>query len=185
MLAFYMSLISDEDDRKKLEDIYNKYHELIFKITYKITEHQYYAEAATSNTVLVLVNNIKRIRTENEHELKAFIITIAKNEAISVLKEKSEDNNFFSEIKETNLSYRRNIENDLMREEERIKILNAINAIPLSYRLVLTLKYANNLSASQISKILKMKSGTVRVQIKRGKEMLRKILADAEMDDEN
>ena len=72
-----------------------------------------------------------------------------------------------------------------MREEERIKILNAINAIPLSYRLVLTLKYANNLSASQISKILKMKSGTVRVQIKRGKEMLRKILADAEMDDEN
>lgn len=185
MLSLYMSLISDENDRVKLENIYNTYHDLIFKIAYKITEHQYYAETAMSNTLFVLVNNIKKIRTKNERELKAFIITVTKNEAISVLKEKNKDNGIIQKEKSINLSHPRITENALIHEEDRIKVLNAINSMPLSYRQVLILRLVNNLSVFEISRILKRNRSTLRVQIKRGKDMLRKILTDAGFDDEN
>ena len=177
-----MSLISDETDKVKLENIYNTYHDLIFKIAYKITEHQYYTETAMSNVLLILTKNIRKIRVENKDELKVFIITITKNEAANALKEKNKDLKNISHQSLKKQPRESVIERDLIIKESYSEALKAINNIPLEYGQVLILKYVNDLSVYEISKILNRKLSTIRVQLKRGRDILREILADSGLD---
>ncbi len=182
MLSIYMSLISDDDDKIKLENIYHEYHDLILAIAYNTTEHQYYTETAMSNVLLILTKNIRKIRVENKDELKAFIITITKNEAANALKEKNKDLKNISHQSLKKQPRESVIERDLIIKESYSEALKSINNIPLEYGQVLILKYVNDLSVYEISKILNRKLSTIRVQLKRGRDILREILADSGLD---
>jgi RNA polymerase sigma-70 factor (ECF subfamily) len=55
-------------------------------------------------------------------------------------------------------------------------IQQAIYSLPLKYREVIVLRYLQDLSYIEISNILKLPSGTVKIRLYRAREQLRKIL---------
>lgn len=57
-------------------------------------------------------------------------------------------------------------------------IQQAIYSLPLKYREVVVLRHLQDLSYVEISNILKLPQGTVKVHLYRAREQLRKILAD-------
>ena len=137
---------------------------------------------AMSNVLLILTKNIRKIRVENKDELKAFIITITKNEAINALKEKNKDLKNISHLSVKKQARESAIERDLIIKEAYSEALKAVKNIPLEYGQVLILKYVNDLSVYEISKILNKKQGTIRAQLKRGKDILREFLAESGFD---
>lgn len=60
--------------------------------------------------------------------------------------------------------------------EEEDMVYTAINSLPIKYRTVIHLHYFEELSAEEIAGALKMKSGTVRMQLLRGRDLLREKL---------
>ena len=60
--------------------------------------------------------------------------------------------------------------------EEQDYIYSALCEIPTKYRTVLHLFYFEDMSVEQISKALKIRPGTVRMQLTRGREMMREKL---------
>lgn len=135
-----------------------------------------------SNVLLILTKNIRKIRVEDKDVLKAFIITITKNEAANALKEKNKDLKNISHQSVKKQPRESAIEQNLMIKEAYSKTLKAVKNIPFEYGRVLILKYVNDLSVYEISKILNRNRSTIRVQLKRGKDMLRKILTDSDFD---
>jgi RNA polymerase sigma-70 factor (ECF subfamily) len=68
--------------------------------------------------------------------------------------------------------------------EEQNEIFRALQNLPSKYRTVLHLFYVEDMSVAQISGILQIKAGTVKVHLSRGRKMMREQLKGAYFDDE-
>jgi len=65
----------------------------------------------------------------------------------------------------------------IMTQKEDVRaVQQAIHSLPLKYREVLVLRHLQDLSYIEISNILKLPAGTVKVRLYRAREQLRKIL---------
>jgi len=67
----------------------------------------------------------------------------------------------------------------IVRQEDARAVQQAIYSLPLKYREVLVLRHLQDLSYIEISNILKLPQGTVKVRLYRAREQLRKILSDS------
>ena len=72
-----------------------------------------------------------------------------------------------------------NPEQIMSQKEDAQAIQQAIYSLPLKYRELIVLRHLQDLSYIEISNILKLPSGTVKVRLYRAREQLRKILADS------
>jgi RNA polymerase sigma-70 factor (ECF subfamily) len=71
-----------------------------------------------------------------------------------------------------------NPEQIISQKENLQTIQQAIYSLPLKYREVIVLRHLQDLSYIEISNILKLPQGTVKVRLYRAREQLRKILSD-------
>jgi RNA polymerase sigma-70 factor (ECF subfamily) len=72
-----------------------------------------------------------------------------------------------------------NPEQIMAQKEDARAIQQAIYSLPLKYREVLVLRHLQDLSYIEISNILKLPQGTVKIRLYRAREQLKKILADS------
>lgn len=68
--------------------------------------------------------------------------------------------------------------NLLQQDSASIDLLRAVMSLEDKYRLVLQLYYYQDFSVREISRLLELKEGTVKTNLKRGRERLRGILGD-------
>jgi RNA polymerase sigma-70 factor (ECF subfamily) len=71
-----------------------------------------------------------------------------------------------------------NPEQIISQKENLRTIQQAIYSLPLKYREVIVLRHLQDLSYIEITNILKLSTGTVKVRLYRAREQLRKMLAD-------
>ena len=64
-------------------------------------------------------------------------------------------------------------------KEKSKSIERAILSLPLTYREVIVLRHLQSLSYSEISSILRLPAGTVKIRLYRAREQLRKTLQDS------
>lgn len=68
----------------------------------------------------------------------------------------------------------------IISQKENLQIIQkAILSLPLKYREVIVLRHLQDLSYIEISNILKLPSGTIKIRLYRAREQLRRILADS------
>jgi RNA polymerase sigma-70 factor, ECF subfamily len=64
------------------------------------------------------------------------------------------------------------------RSEESIELLNAVYSLPEKYKQVILLRYYEQMSVSEVSKVLKEKENTISVRIRRAHTMLKEELKE-------
>lgn len=67
-----------------------------------------------------------------------------------------------------------------MHIEEKSEIYYAVQSLPEKYRLTVHLFYYENMSVAEISRLTKTKESTVKSQLSRARDMLKKILKEAQ-----
>jgi len=72
-----------------------------------------------------------------------------------------------------------NPEQIMAQQENTQTIQQAILSLPLKYREVIVLRHLQDLSYIEISNILKIPAGTIKIRLYRAREQLKKILADS------
>jgi RNA polymerase sigma-70 factor (ECF subfamily) len=85
---------------------------------------------------------------------------------------KTDDSEFYSQPADST----NNPEQIMAQKEDAQAIQQAIYSLPLKYREVIVLRHLQDLSYIEISNILKLPQGTVKVHLYRARERLRKIL---------
>lgn len=71
-------------------------------------------------------------------------------------------------------------QNGLREIEHRDSLMKALQLLPAKYRIVILLYYAHDLSYQQISEVCGLPLNTVRTHLKRGKELLKARMEEAE-----
>lgn len=94
MLALYLSLIDNEDDRDKFEFIYLIYRKRMVSEAYNILRNEYDAEDAVHDTFIKLARNMKAIDEPDSDKTLSYVLKAVKNTAINILNKNIKRNEF-------------------------------------------------------------------------------------------
>ena len=149
-----------------VEEVINEYSRTVYKLAFARTRNKSDAEDVFQE---VFLRYIRRHQTfeSKEHEKAWFIrvtVNCCKNIWNSPFRKRTqplEECTVVSEIDEVN------------------QLEQFLLELPIDYRVIIHLFYYEDLSTSQISKILHKKESTVRVQLTRGRRLLKEIMEGA------
>ncbi|MGL5354478.1 MAG: sigma-70 family RNA polymerase sigma factor [Clostridium sp.] len=124
-----------------------------------------------------IYKSFKSIKTLKEPKyFKTWITKILINIAIRTLEKDSK----LVYLEDENILIRSSKENNM---EEKLDLYNAIDRLKKEYRLVVIMKYFNDMTSLEISKILNVPESTVKTQLSRSKIKLKAILKEGYLDD--
>ena len=171
MLTFYMSLVDDASDKKKVERIYTEYYGLMMQAAYEYTKRD--AEDIVHDAMIRIIKNIDKVDISDEQKTKAFCVTVVRNRAIDCLRKNDKDAVSYDDEIRT--------ENDNAFDFAQINetyniLLQALESLNETYKTVCTLKYVNGLKEREIAEVLDLPQKTVSLRIFRGKQILREAL---------
>ena len=180
MLDFciYLTIIEDEKDRLTFRDVCDKYKYLLLDIAMGMTKDYYDAQEAVSDALYAIGRNIKNIDYNDEKRTKGYICKIVKNATYDVLRKKQRTNRVYSLDEFEDIAYTENLADALEGDEQYKSIVLMIRSMPELYRDILTLYYLHGLTITVISRSLGRPMSTVRKQLNKGTDMLKKILRE-------
>ncbi len=150
-------------NEKEFARVYEKYVDSVYRVCLMLLKNTSDAQDAVQNVFIKLIN--KKEDFENENHLKAWLITVAKNECKNVLKHW-----FFSQRSDSS-----QLEN-ITYSDKNDSLINEIFELPDKYKLPLYLYYYEGYSTQETAEILGIKHSTLRTHLKKGREKLKKIL---------
>lgn len=167
MLAIYLSMLETEQDQQRFTRLFEAYEKKIYGMSLHILGDQTRAEDAAQQTWLKLVQNWERISALPWKETEGYVVTVAKNAALDILR---------AERKTTAFPENWDLPDREDTQAEYDYLVSLIRALPENYRRILELKCVEEQTNREIARRLRINESTVAVRILRGKAILRERL---------
>lgn len=171
MFFMYMAMIDDEVDQLRFADIYNGYRKQMLLVAKRVLNNNEDAEDAVQVAFLGIAQRIKFVPSDNPKKLRAYVLTAAKNAALSMLPKKQQRANT-ADIEEVVIATGKDLFQQVMLSQDYNLLLRAMRQMPLPYREVLFMICVQEQSVKDTAMILCRREGTVRQQLNRGKKHL-------------
>lgn len=169
-------------DREALGELFRRYHKSFFNLAYRFSGDYFLADDLTSEIFLRIYRYLKTF-DRNKASFRTWGYKIATNTCLTfkiksskIKVKRSPDPSGLSEVEVEDEKV--NLEKGLEKNEISGKVQKALRQLPEKYRLALYLYYFEDLKYKEVAESLNLPVNTVRTHIKRGKEMLKKQLAD-------
>lgn len=171
MLVFFSAMIDDKTEELRFSDIYYGYRKQMLLVAERLLKNHEDAEDAVQIALLGIARNIKRLPPEEGCRLRTYVLTAARNAAFSILRHR----NLQAELVDVDLAASSSDEDlfeALTRSEDYEALLRAVRRLDAPYREVLLMVYVYGKSVRETAAVLQRKVGTVRQQLRRGKEFV-------------
>jgi RNA polymerase sigma-70 factor, ECF subfamily len=170
-------------DQNAFGEIVEIYKNNVYQLCYRMLGNRYEAEDVAQEAFIRAFTNINSFN--QDLKFSTWIFRIATNLCIDRIRKKKPDFYLDAEVSGTNgLTMYSQIasetelpETELESMELQESVQKEILKLPEKYRSVIVLKYMEELSLNEISKILGLPLGTVKTRIHRGREALRRQLS--------
>lgn len=168
MITLYLSMIDDEKQQNKFEQLYYQYRNLMYYVAFQILKNQQNAEDAVQEAFLRVAKNMEKIGEVQSAQTKNFVAIITKREAMKLYNKQTER----KEKMDVDWNVLEAVKSDNMVNE----VEYAINALPYRYSSLLQLKYVFGYSGKDISQITGLSESNVRKQLFEARKILDKFL---------
>ena len=172
---FLFFAFSAEYDRDVFETLYSSCKGLMLNKAYGILRDWHLAEDAVSEAFIRIYKNMAKIDDPTSNRSLAFVMTVLKNVALTMLEQR---NRHAAEFIEEDLADGFNLEETVLSRlsEERVYIL--LNRVNREYREVFILKFAYEMSHKEIGRLLNITENNVTVRLHRAKKQIAAILRE-------
>ncbi|MFF2176211.1 RNA polymerase sigma factor [Lysinibacillus sp. NPDC058147] len=171
-------------DYEKMEELYELYEQKVYYIAYSILHNIQQAEDIVQETFITLYQNLEKICSLNTHELKGYILRIAKNKTIDSYRKNKRHKLFLEEYqRESPEVVDENIEEWEQRLMSELQIDTLLTELNDSYRQVFKYKVFYNLSYQEISEVMGITEVNVRKQFERARKRVQNIIGGIENDE--
>ena len=160
-----------------IEYLVEKYNKLVYKICYDMLGSSLDAQDTTQEVYLSLYINFERYGNLSENDIKNIICKIALNKCKDILKSKARKlQNLTSDdqIALENYESDNDIEEEIYLKDRANYLSKIINELKEPYNDVLRKYYLEELSLEEIAKLRNTSKATIKMQIHRGKNLLKK-----------
>lgn len=158
--------------RHPVEILIEKYKNNIYAIAFNVCKNVQDAEDVVQDTFIQYLS--QKNDFESEQHLRAWLIRVAINKA------KNKNRTFF---RRNTLPLEDYMETLTFESSESSEIFEAVMKLPEKYRIVIHLFYYDDYSVHEIADILRISSNNVKVQLSRGRALLRESLKEVWEDD--
>lgn len=86
MLTIYLSLLDTPEDKDKLRAIYEKYHDLMMGVAFKVLGNEHDAQDAVHQAFLTLIKNLEIISRVECPETRRFCVIITRSRCLDMLR---------------------------------------------------------------------------------------------------
>lgn len=152
-------------ERSRMEEIYRKYSDTVFRTAFACVKQTAEAEDITSEVFMKYFTCDKKFDSE-EHE-KAWLIRVTINKCKDLFK---------------SFSIKNRVSMDEYRPycitEDESFVLEAVMKLPKKYRIPIHLFYFEGYTTEEIGRITKTNSQTIRTRLSRARAMLKKSLGE-------
>ena len=162
--------MSEKGFHRTPEAVVEMYGDMVYKIALSQMKNKEDAEDVFQEVFLNYMNCKKDFLSE-EHE-KAYFLRAACNESLNMKKSLWNRNRVDFDDLPVSLT--------AVEDEEPAEAGEILRDLPARYRDVLYLYYYEELSAAEVAKTLGRNESTVRTQLQKGRERLRKLLTEGE-----
>ncbi len=166
-------------DKEAFSFLIEKYQKQIFNFIYQFFRDYHQSLEVTQETFL---RAFKFIHTfQSGRKFSTWLYSIAKNLCIDEIKKRSKVNTIpISEAQKrespddgTSMLYvHKDPDAEMIKSEDKRALLEAIDKLPVKYKMVITLCYFDGMSYEEISEVVEMPLSTVKVRIFRAKKKL-------------
>lgn len=186
MLVMLMAMVDSPEDKRKIEQLYEKYNRLMYTVAYRILGHHEDAEDAVLFSWEKIIRHIDKVpdipeeqndSSESENcqkicnKIKAFIVTIVERTAIDMYRKKKRNAEVgVDELEETPFVA---VKESAYGEAEVRLILEKL---PKKYAEVMFLYLVHDMTYQDICDVLGLSMSAVASRVMRGKEKIREIL---------
>lgn len=170
MLLLYTAMINGKPDQFRFERIYYQYRKQMLIVADRVLHDMGEAEDAVQNALLGIARNIRTV-PENEQVERAYVLTAAKNAALSMLPQKKQRDDLLN-LETLNMAAEEEVFQQVMNCRDYDLLLRCMRQLEPPYREVLMLVYVQEQSMKAAAEILCRKEETVRKQLQRGKKLL-------------
>jgi len=176
-MLFFTAGTADMDDKQKLEYIYRRYGRKMFTVAYRILGSADDAEDAVQNSFVNICKNLKRLNEKDEDAMRGYVLAIASNEAYNVIRSRKNEISVdeLPDIPEES----DNVDVKVSEGAEFRTAINIMRQMDYIYRAPLYLHFVMGYSLPEVAKQLDRKEKTVRAQIERGLQILKKRMKEA------
>lgn len=176
MMLFYLSLVQTDQDKQKIQRVYEQYYGLMMYIASRYCPQRSDAEDVVHDAIVKIIKHLACIDANDAIRTKAFCVTVVKYTALDRLKAKENNVISMEDFQEEPVH-----SNDFAIDKDTYAdLVRAIRALDDPYRIVLTLKYVNDMTDKEIAALLGISEKTVSVRLTRGRQKLRKELEEAD-----
>lgn len=170
MIALYLSLIDEENEKNRFETLYYRYRNLMYYIAYQVLHNEHDSEDAVQEAFFRVAKNMDKVKDIAGNETKNFVAIITKREAMKIYNKKKKRDEDFN----VDLSVMKKVNSDTFVNE----VMYAIEQLPYKFSSLLTLKYVLGYSGKEIAEITGLSETNVRQQLLNGRKMLSKMIEE-------
>lgn len=150
--------------REQLGEIIEKYGDMVYRLAFSMTKNKEDAEDVSQDVFMRYIRHSHKFGSEDEAYLKSWLIRVTINRC----------KDLFSSFWRKNVI---SLDKDIALEmEEEREVYESVLKLPLKYRTVIYLYYYEEYSVNEIAGLLKRKSGTVKWQLSRARELLKEYM---------
>lgn len=164
--------MEENEQRKKIERLYYKYRNALYREAYSILHNETLSEDAVSDTFEKIILNLHKIDEDAPAKTFGYLRKICWNAAKNINKKQNREAP--DEKIDEFVSNAPSIEEKVIDKDEKQKLADKIKSLTPIYRDVIILKYAKNMTYQEIADILKIKISVVEKRIARAKKELKR-----------
>ena len=164
---------SSEDEKVKFEYLYNTYKKLLLHQSYQILKDYALAEDAVSEAYLRIYKNLHKIDDPESRRSVAFLVTIAKNVSLTLLKQQQAKP---VENYDETLADDYSLQEDILSRLSANGIYRIVDELSEELKSVFLLKFAYDMPHKEIAEILGITENNVTVRLHRAKKKLADLL---------
>ncbi len=169
-------------DQEAFGEIVEIYKDKVFQLCFRMLGNRHEAEDLAQEAFVRAYVNIKTFN--QSRKFSTWLYRIATNVCIDRLRKKKPDYFLDAEVAGTDgltlysqlASEGKSPDSEVETLELQAIVQSEIMQLPDKYRIVIVLRYIDDLSLNEISEVLEMPLGTVKTRVHRGREALRKKL---------
>ena len=180
MLAIFLQLIDDPEDKRKFEDIYSRYERLMFVVARDILKDPYKAEDAVNDAFINIIKNFEKIGAADSPRTKRFVVIIVRNICFNVLKKDKRHPEVLSDDVSEKDQHAAPAEDSFFDSYSIEKLKETIRMLPAKQRDALYLHVTENMSVKEIASLLGLSSETVKKRIQRARKKLRELMGECD-----
>ena len=164
MLCLLIASVDAPEEKRKIEQLYEKYNRLMYSIAYKSLRNSYDAEDAVFSSWEKVIKNIDKIGEVDAPETKGFLVVVVKHTIIDMCRKKKK-------MGEVSLDEVEAVDSDVT-AHETMEAMEMIDKLPQKNKEVLILFYCNELSIKEIAATLGLREGSVASRLSRARKMV-------------